>query len=136
VEVLLQATGVPIDHYSYEAVELLRDTASRWKMLRAIRDSGAIIDNGSPALHEVTRVPDLEVYVINVSFAEVQDVAERAYLNQQPTSFVLPSEAVDKLRAAAAKIVLESPDFQRYLKDLGDRIVKTPKPAGSVAPAP
>ena len=31
VEVLLQATGVPIDHYSYEAVELLRDTAARWR---------------------------------------------------------------------------------------------------------
>jgi hypothetical protein len=55
---------------------------------------------------------------------------------QQPTSFALAPEAVDKLRAAAGKIVLESPDFQRYLKDLGDRIVKIPKPAGSVAPAP
>jgi NTE family protein len=62
VDVLLQATGVPIDHYSYEAVELLRDTAARWKMLRAIRDSGAIIDNGNPGLREVTRVPNLDVY--------------------------------------------------------------------------
>jgi hypothetical protein len=33
VDVLLQATGVPIDHYLYEAVELLRDTAAGWKML-------------------------------------------------------------------------------------------------------
>ena len=73
LDVLLQATGVPIDHYSYEAVELLRDTAARWKMLRSIRDSGAIIDNGNSALTEVTRVPNLEVYVINVSFAELKD---------------------------------------------------------------
>ena len=136
VEVLLQATGVPIDHYSYEAVELLRDTAARWKMLRGIRDSGAIIDNGNPALAEVTRVPNLEVYVINVSFAELKDATERAYLNEQPTSFVLPPEAVDRLRAAAGTIVLESPDFQRYLKDLGDRVVKTPPPAARPAPAP
>ena len=135
-EVLLQATGVPIDHYSYEAVELLHDTAARWKMLRSIRDSGAIIDNGNPALAEVTRVPNLEVYVINVSFAEVKDATERAYLNEQPTSFALPPEAVDRLRAAAGGIVLESPDFQRYLKDLGDRVVKTPAPAGKLAPAP
>ena len=136
MEVLLQATGVPIDHYSYEAVELLRDTAARWKMLRAIRDSGAIIDNGNPALAEVTRVPNLEVYVINVSFAEVKDATERAYLNEQPTSFALPPEAVDRLRAAAGRVVFESPDFQRYLKDLGDRVVKTPMPAGKLAPAP
>jgi NTE family protein len=42
-----------------------------------------------------------------------------------PTSFVLPDEAVDRLRAAAAKIILESPDFQRMLKDAGARIVDT-----------
>ena len=138
VEVLLQATGVPIDHYSYEAVELLRDTAARWKMLRAIRDSGVIPekDKRDPVLAEVERVPNLEVYVINVSFAELKDATERAYLNEQPTSFVLPPEAVDRLRAAAGRIVLESPDFQRYLKDLGDRVVKTPTPAGKLAPAP
>jgi len=136
LDVLLQATGVPIDHYSYEAVELLRDTAARWKMLRSIRDSGAIIDSGNPALAEVMRVPNLEVYVIDVSFAELQDATERAYLNNQPTSFALPDEAVDRLRAAAGRIVLESPDFRRYLKDLGDRVVKTPTPGGKRVPAP
>jgi len=83
----------------------------------------------------VTQVPNLEVYVVNVSFAEIKDATERAYLNEQPTSFVLPPEAVDRLRAAAKRIVLESPDFQRYLKDLGDRVVKTPTPLGHLAPA-
>jgi len=82
------------------------------------------------------RVPNLEVHVINVSFAEVKDASERAYLNEQPTSFTLPPEAVDRLRTAAGRIVLESPDFQRYLKDLGDRVVKTPMPTGKPAPAP
>ena len=136
VDILLQATGVPIDHYSYEAVELLRDTAARWKMLRSIRDSGAIINDGNPALAEVTRAPDLEVYVINVSFDELKDATERAYLNEQPTSFTLPAEAVDRLRAAAGNIVRGSPDFRRYLKDLGDRVVKTPAPANEFAPIP
>jgi NTE family protein len=136
LDILLQATGVPIDHYSYEAVELLRDTVARWKMLRSIRDSGAIINNGNPALAEVMRVPNLEVYVINVSFAELKDTTERAYLNEQPTSFVLPSEAVDRLRAAAGKIMVESPDFQRYLKDLGVRVAKTHAPASGSAPIP
>jgi NTE family protein len=117
-------------------VELLRDTAARWKMLRAIRDSGAVIDNGTPALAEVMRVPNLEIYVINVSFDELKDATERAYLNEQPTSFALPAEAVDRLRAAAGTIVLESQDFQRYLRDLGDRVLRTPTPAGKHVPAP
>jgi NTE family protein len=41
----------------------------------------------------------------------------------QPTTFVLTPEAVDRLRAAAGKIILESPEFQRLLKDLNARIV-------------
>ena len=44
---------------------------------------------------------------------------ERDYLNLQPTSFVLPPEAVDRLRAAAGTIILASPEFQRLLKDVG-----------------
>jgi NTE family protein len=136
LEVLLRATGVPIDHYSYEAVELLRDTAARWKMLRGIRDSGAIVDDGSPALAEVARVPNLEVYVIDVSFGALKDEKERTYLNELPTSFTLPPEAIDRLRAAAGTIVLESPDFQRYLRDLGDRVVRTPAATREMAPEP
>ena len=38
------------------------------------------------------RVPEAEIYAIDVSFAALPDPAERAYLNQQPTSFVLPAK--------------------------------------------
>ena len=44
----------------------------------------------------------------------------------EPTTFVLEPEAVDRLRAAAGKIILESPEFQRLLKDGGARIVPSP----------
>jgi len=64
-------------------------------------------------------VPDAEVYAIDVSFARLPDSAEREYLNQQPTTFVLPAEAVDRLRAAAGTIILDSPEFKRLLKDVG-----------------
>jgi hypothetical protein len=30
IALLIKATGIPIDHYSFEAVELLRDTEPRW----------------------------------------------------------------------------------------------------------
>ena len=44
---------------------------------------------------------------------------ELIYLNKQPTSFALPSEAVDRLRAAAGKIIEGSPEFQRLRRDVG-----------------
>jgi NTE family protein len=59
----------------------------------------------------------VELYAINVSFSALADKAELDYLNNLPTSFVLPPEAVDRLRAAAGKIILSSPEFQRLMKD-------------------
>jgi NTE family protein len=132
VEILLKATGVPIDHYSYDSVELLRDMAARWQARRQIRESVSIKPNANPAVANLLRVPNAEIYAIDVSFPALKDKAERDYLNQQPTSFVLAPEAVDRLRAAAGTIILSSPEFQRLLKDVGAKLTAEPAaPAGA-----
>ena len=61
-----------------------------------------------------------------MSFPQLKDATEFAYLNDLPTSFVLPPEAVDRLRAAAGTILLDSPDFQQLLKDIGARVIADP----------
>jgi NTE family protein len=66
-------------------------------------------------------------------FGRRRDEAERDYLNELPTSFVLPPEAIDRLRAAAATIIRESPDFKRLLKDAGAKIVVDPSTGESAA---
>jgi len=130
VNILLKSAGVPIDRYSYEAVELLRDMAARWQTLRLIGGSAAMATNKDPVVAAALRVPNAEIYAIDVSFPALKDKDELAYLNQQPTSFVLPDEAVDRLRAAAGTIIMDSPEFQRLLKDVGARIVTdSPRPA-------
>jgi NTE family protein len=132
VDVLLKAAGTPIDAFSYEAVELLRDTAARWQTLRRIRNSPAFAANTDPAVTAALRVPEAEIYAIDVSFPRLKDKAEREFLDRQPTSFVLTPEAVDRLRAAAGTIIMESPEFQRLLKDVGAKIL----PASVATPAP
>jgi NTE family protein len=126
VDVLLKAAGAPIDAFSYESVELLRDTAARWQTLRKVRDSAAMAANKDEGVAAALRVPNAEIFAIDVSFPALKDKAELDFLNRQPTSFVLTDEAVDRLRAAAGKIIMDSPDFQRLLKDLGARIVAEP----------
>jgi NTE family protein len=126
VEVLLQSTGVPIDHYSYEAVELLKDISARWDTARRLRHLAGCDANKDAPVCAAIRVPQAKIYAIDVSFAALQDKAERDYLNQQPTSFVLPPEAVDRLRAAAGTIIPASPEFQRMLKDAGLKVVVDP----------
>jgi len=119
VAILLKATGVPIDRNSYEAVELLKDIVARWKVLRQVRETKDFNVGASGSLKEIVDVPDIEIYPIDVSFPALEDAAEFDYLNNLPTSFVLSDEAVDRLRAAAGKIILDSPEFQRLLKDTG-----------------
>jgi NTE family protein len=126
IALLIKATGIPIDHYSFEAVELLRDLEARWRTMRQIHDSPAFDPSKDPTLERETRSPNTRIYAIDVSFPQLKDKDEAAYLNNLPTSFSLPPEAVDRLRAAAGKIVLESPDFNRLLKEVGARIVDTP----------
>ena len=134
VDILLKSAGTPIDAFSFEAVELLRDTAAQWQTARLIRNSAAMAANKDPAVAAALRIPNAEIYAIDVSFAALKDKAELDYLNQQPTSFVLPPEAVDRLRAAAATIIMDSPEFKRLLKDVGARMV-VPPPAASPAAA-
>ena len=127
VATMLKAAGTPIDRNSFENAEQLRDTAARWRTMRMIANSKAMAANTDPAVAHALHVPKAEIYAIDVSFAALTDKAEFDYLNEQPTSFVLPPEAVDRLRAAAGKIILESPEFRRLLQDLDAKIVNEPK---------
>ena len=135
VEILLKSAGTPIDAFSFEAVELLRDTANQWQTARLVRNSAAMAANKDPAVAAALRLPNAEIFAIDVSFSALKDKAEREYLNQLPTSFVLPPEAVDRLRAAAATLIMDSPEFKRLLKDVGARLVAEPPAAGSPAAA-
>jgi NTE family protein len=124
--IMLKAAGVPIDHYSYEGTELLRDTMQRWQTMRQIRERVALAGNNDPALAHLAAGPNVDLYAINVSFAALKDKAEFEYLNNLPTSFQLPSEAVDRLRAAAGTIILSSPEFKRMMKDADFDLVTDP----------
>jgi NTE family protein len=128
IAILLKATGVPIDRYSYEAVELLKDIIYRWKEVRELRESGAFANAGNPALARAADVPDIDLFAIDVSFPELADKQEQRFLNDLPTSFVLPPEAVDRLRSAAGQIIRESPEYQRLLRDLAGEHVAPPPP--------
>jgi NTE family protein len=125
--VLIKATGTPIDRYSYDTVETLKDMQARWQLLREVRNAIGPIAAKDPKLAFIERAPEINMYVIDVSFAALKDAAERDYLNQLPTSFVLPDEAVDRLRAAARTAILESPVIQQPMKQ-GFARMKAPAP--------
>jgi NTE family protein len=126
LNVLLKAAGTPIDHFSFEAVEQLKDMSAQWENMKLIRNSAAMKANKDPKVAAAVRGPGAEIFVIDVSFPALKDEAEREYLNQQPTSFVLPDEAIDRLRKAAGQIIIDSPDFHRLLSSVKAGIINQP----------
>jgi NTE family protein len=55
--VLIKAAGVPIDHFSYEAVETLKDTIARWQTMRKLRQSTAFAANKDPEIGRLRSMP-------------------------------------------------------------------------------
>lgn len=108
---LAQSLSVPINHYSTEAVAALQDTATRWR-LQAELDA---------ATGRADALPQVEFALVDVSFEAVADPALRESLQGLPTTFALPDEAVDRLRAAAAQVLRESPAFRRFAASLATR---------------
>jgi len=129
ISTMLKAAGTPIDQASYENVEQLKDMADEWRRSRLLAKSPALASNSDPAITKVLNVPNAEIYAIDVSFARLKDKKEFDYLNAQPTSFVLPPEAVDRLRAAAGTIITDSPEFKRLLNDVKAQMVAAPAQA-------
>ncbi len=134
-DVLMKATGTPIDTYSYDTVETLKDIQARWATLREVRSA----IEAYPALVEklpfVMRAPNINIRVIEVSFAAVPDEKERAYLNTLPTSFVLSDEAVDRLRVAAKDAILASPEIKRLMQNNGLHMTGPGPRVGAASPA-
>ena len=80
-------------------------------------------------LPQFATVPDMDIFTVEVSFKALEDPAERQYLNELPTSFVLSAEQVDHLRSAAQTIIFDSPDLKEALKDEDVHILDA-SPAG------
>jgi len=120
VDQLLAASGVPIDRYSFETIELMKDRQEIYGWRREIQILRARLAGATEAEAEVSvALPKLTLHLMDISFDAVKDPAERDRLMNMPTSFVLPPEDVDRLREAAGQLLRESEDYQSLVRDLG-----------------
>jgi NTE family protein len=115
---LLQSSSVPIERYSFETVEAMKDRAeiARWR--RELRVARARLAGATQEEAEAS-VPRITLRVLEVSFETIPDPDERTYFMNLPTSFVLPDEDIDRLREIAGRLLRGSPDYAAFLNDLG-----------------
>ena len=119
VDALNSATTVALNRYNYETVELFRQDLMR--LVAEIRAARCEPREGVPAPPDCG---DVAAHLIEISFAQHPDPAERMYLNEVPTMLGLSREQVDRTIAAGRTVLAGSPEFQALLTDLaglGDR---------------
>jgi NTE family protein len=117
IDQLLSAAGVPINRYSYDQIELIRDMIDRWGLLRDRSRLAGL--EGWPADPSVVELPKIEFYPIDVSFERIADPERRLRFMSLPTSFVLSDADVDALREVAGEILRENKVYQQLVRDLG-----------------
>ncbi len=118
VSQLLQSTGVPIDRYSFETVESLKDRAEILERRRELQVARLRLAGASKAEAEAS-VPKITLEVIDVAFDAIRDPQERAYFMNLPTTFSLPAEGIDRLREIAGRLLRQSPSYAAVVRKFG-----------------
>ena len=88
----------------YQTIEAFRAALESWK--KSERKAGQL-PGDSP-----------DYYFIQVGFDAIANTSERSFFLNLMTTFTLPDSTVDRLVAAGEKILRESPEFKRLLRDL------------------
>ena len=106
-------SSIAIERYNEETIALIKESARSWAdEIKAQRCKGEAV---SPAPGSCG---DIQFYVVEVKFDALKDEAERMHFKRLPTAFKMPAEEVDKLRDVAHRLLVESEEFQRLLRDL------------------
>jgi NTE family protein len=108
-QVMDAVVSATFNRYSIETMNLLRARVKKWENdVRTTRCNVAVA------------IPDcdkFDVDLVELSFEQVKDPAEREYLDRIPTSFTLGSEEISRLRKAAHALIDESPELHHFLEE-------------------
>lgn len=110
---------IPINRYSTDTAELMRQAVGQWR--RELRQR--------PPGHEGIFTPDADIYFINASLTEVADPDEQARLMNIPTNLALTDEELDHLLLAATRLLRNDKEYQRLLRDLAADAATKPSPS-------
>jgi NTE family protein len=114
LDTILGASSIPLNELTMESLAATRLTlaASRERIV-----AGRCADRAAQG-EEPGDCAELEEYFIIVDLDQVPDKEKRKRLQALPTSFRLKRDEVDELRDAAQQVLLQSPKFQKFLREL------------------
>jgi NTE family protein len=114
VQVTLALGSVPMNRYSFDTMQLLKDSVREWEREWNERNLSDTSNAGNP-----TSTPrQIKIYTIEVNFDDIHDDEERKCIESLPTALKLPPEAVRRVRAVAGKLANQSEGYRALLRDL------------------
>ena len=103
------ASDVPVNRYNQETLHLLQSRMRTWK-----RDALKTFCPKNPEQH----CSDIDSYLIQVNFGSIANHNIRQQLFRLPTTLGLQENTVKGLKNTAIRLMLDSPDYTRLLKDI------------------
>jgi hypothetical protein len=117
LDVLSLVTSGPMDNYSFDTVQLVRDHFANlnadtklWTACKALVDKCSV---EMPAVIE-----PVDFYAVELSFDSLDDENLRNCMENLTTSFSLPEDTVTLLRQVARLLLMQSQDFENIMRKL------------------
>lgn len=119
--VLTKISTVPLDNYSFDTVQSLRDAFEKWRKDDAIYTAcDSILKSQCPGKHmPYPPAKRVELYPIYIGFDQIENATERREFQTMDTSFYLNAAQVDALRDIGGKLMTASGEYQRLVETLG-----------------
>jgi NTE family protein len=121
VDVLTKISTVPMDNYSFDTVQALRDAFKQW-----VKDQ--LNYKSCQKVLQINQCPDKEmpypppapvqVYPIYIGFDQIADLQRRTYFQTMATSFKLPARQIDDLRKIGPELLAQSEEFKALMDAL------------------
>ena len=108
------AVTTALNAFSFETMDTLNSLMRTWDEEITLQRCWDLARRGK----DQTGCFDIQHYIVDVSFDEIDDQRLQQQLKQIPTSFNLSGEEADQLIATGEALLQQSRDFQRFLDDM------------------
>jgi predicted acylesterase/phospholipase RssA len=111
---------IPLNNYSFETLQLLRARVDDFnEEMRLISGCKALAAGKGPqCVPDIPTPHQIEFFPVEVAFEFIASEQERNWFKNLPTTFELPPDTVDKLRAVGGRILGEDPQFKELIREL------------------
>jgi predicted acylesterase/phospholipase RssA len=119
LDVLSFVASGPMDNYSFETVQLIRDFFIQQNQdAKGFADCKNLLQAKCPAATMPGVLDPVDLHATELSFDALDDEGLRSCMENLPTSFYLPVDTVTLLREVARLLLMKSQDFRQAMQAL------------------